>query len=505
MPFELPPWPQGAQVIDSRTRLLPGLEDNTARLSLLLDEAHSTGLPLWLPPGRDIVSKAIAKGYSPWIIGNGARIIAPEGKSAEAGAPNALWSFAGSTAEIAKTTAEVAEGSKVIPVATAGLRVGDLIKIGEKAPYYTNASEATRYRGQLATVKSIDSGAQLTVCEAAYHSFATASTVWKVTPLLRPRVHDLTFLDPNSASPTDYLGGLAVRYGVDIDLSIGAEANSAGGLILRDCYHGLARFRGKSSVWINANEQFGYGVDLQLANVGLEVHADCSGGGPACTTNGYNEEYGEPIHCDIYARNHGALYGSALETHAAGRWVRFIEPDVDGCPLNGIITRAPDTEIIGGTFRNCGENGAYLNDNCSGTKLRATRIEASALNGVFVQPAAARSGIDLTGVQIKKAGRSGIRTVGALEDSVIKGCTIRAYAGLSESGERYGIRFGAACTRTYVQENAFADPVGGANQCVLWVAASTTCSVERNAGINIPGAEAFPVVAGVTAAGNTEV
>lgn len=447
-----PEWkpPLLGSILDATKYLEVGLADNTAAMSAALDDANAAGKPLWVP-SRDIVTGPIVKAYAPNILSAGGRIISKAGTTGK----QALWSFEGSLAAAVNTTAALAEGDTVVPVPTAGIAAGDTIIIGENTLYDATGLEANRFVGCQARVRSIDSGAQLTVYEPMYRAFANGAKVRKVNALLHPQVHGLRFLNAGAADPANYLGGLWIKYGVAVDVDIETEGMTAGGLRLYSCYDFRARLRATHHVWNQGTGQFGYGMDAIAActHGRAEVHAQDSA--EAFTTNGWDADYGEPLHVSVTGSHHGANQGG-FSTHPGGRWINFHNLDVSGAGL-GVSLRCRDatvrdSRIVRTTGAGTYGKGIWVFDSADGAVIENNDIAYTGRMGISVNRGLTRGRI--VGNRFRELGEGGI----VFNDAGVSDWTI-------ERNEFVNV--GRA-------------QVGGGNRCIRFVATATDCTVANN-------------------------
>lgn len=454
-----------------------GLIDATAAFSAAFDAAQED-YPVFIPPGDYLVESAISKSFFP-------RMFARKGTvRIRTTLASHLFTFLGSIGAQVALSSDVTRNTAVITVAsTAGISVGDLLLIGDDVAVYSG--EATRTRGQLVMVGSVDSATQLTLVENVYSAITAASggAIQKVSPISGGVVDGIEFENTNSANAGAFIWA---EYAKDVYIDVACRKNGSAAVALKNVYGFEAKVKDYDAYDNQGASQFGYGLSCARATAHGIAEVQMRGGRHAFVALGDDNARGEPYDIVVRGRAHGCT-SAAWDVHAQGQAITLEGVHSIGCKGYGAQIRSKECHIKNATIINCA-GGIWLFDNpgyneIKGNTIRTTRnMDGGAVQGPGILLGVAATGIKIDTNTIEKTGRDGIKANAAQTDLVIKGQIFGDVGEENVAGNKNCISLAAGGTRNTIHGNDWREGANGLN----FLAASGSFTDCREWGNNIP-------------------
>jgi hypothetical protein len=438
-----------------------GVADDTAAIAAAIDAAGATGT-VYFPPGV-YVSGAIARSVAPHIQATPGTVTIVTSLNA-----GILWRFFGSVGSQVNLGANAARNTRTLTLtSTATLAAGDLLLVGDDtAPY---ATEATRTRGQLVLVQSIDSGTVLSTVEALYSDFLAASNagVQKVTPVRGVMIQGLTF---DFTDSTNTAQCISVEYGRDVDIrDVTVRHNGAAAVGLKNVHQFTAELRVEDAYdnAVTGLQQFGYGVACARATTHGLVEVQARRARHAFVALGDDGARGEPHDINVY----GAAYGctsAAWDIHAQGNGITLHDVQALDCLGFGVQIRSKECHVKGAAVSNCA-GGVWLFDNPGLNDINDLTVKGvRSVDGTNNQGHGVLVGVATTGLRIKggtfeDVGRNGIVFNAAPVEVDIGGVSFRNVGVENVAGSKNCVVAVAGGTRMTIHDNAWQETGNGLN------------------------------------------
>jgi len=319
--------------------------DGTQAILDAIDAAKDNGAgTVWFPAGWDLYFEANLLVDAPYIRfegGPGVRLLQGGDFSVQ---------FFGAQGSGTSLSANAVKGDRVISVTTTGFSAGDWVEISSNAawPLVTGAS----VYGEIARIKSIDSGSQLTLhspLRSGPYNTADTAKIYKNTMLEGSGIgSNIEIVNPTPGTLTS--PAVNARWLFNSQWDMTARSIDGSGLALNGCVGAFGIVRAYDLTDDTANNRFGYGVNFVNATCdidGLWIYAEkCRHG----ATTGISS-VGKGVPRNITYRGVAKDCSAAgWDTHAEGEHITYAGKVVsDSGDLSaqgfGVQVRAPNCRI----------------------------------------------------------------------------------------------------------------------------------------------------------------
>jgi|GEM_PF-2918312 len=236
---------------------------------------------------------------------------------------------------------------------TAGLSVGQFIMISSQDIYYINYP--TRFKGELARIKSVDSASQITIYGIVRDDYSSTPTIAPITMVSNTGISDLTIKNTDQGT-THATALMHFTFCQSIRISnVQLQNSDFAGMRVTSCYDvNIADSAFYDFTDVPATGQLGYGVLAELATELLNVQS-CHfvRVRHAFTTGGTGGKFGGPHNLVIANCVASETSETAFDTHQIGSQITFIGNSASSCQSAGYTTRSTDTHFISNAASYC--------------------------------------------------------------------------------------------------------------------------------------------------------
>ena len=355
-----------------------GATDDAAAIQDALDDAGTAGGGVvYVPAGDYMLSSAtltIPSGVTLRGDGPATRLLQGIWPTAAGGSTTggtSLINAAGSLGTRLTCSTVAAKVSVITGISsTTGIVAGDFILLSSQGVYWSGY--ATRYKGEIMRVKTVDSGTQLTVYGVTRDTYSTSPGVAKLTMVSNVTLEDFAILNtaPASTHATSFIG---LKYTDRVRVNrLTLDKCDYTGVKVTTCNDTVVDGCSMRDFTDNTGQgQYGYGVMAELAVEGLVV-TDCNFARlrHGFTTGGIGTQYGGPHNIVVANCVATEMTNSAYDTHQIGSAILLIGNSASGCQNAGITIRSRDTRVIGNSLSYCSDGivvygvGDGIGDGC---------------------------------------------------------------------------------------------------------------------------------------------